>query len=64
MLLERFSVPALMKLKRCLFMFLDKELSGMTAEWMSELAEYIRDNGKLVMKLDKAMYGLIKSAKL
>ncbi len=57
-------MPALMKLKRCLFMFLDKELSGMTAEWMSELAEYIRDNGKLVMKLDKARYGLIKSAKL
>jgi len=46
------------------FMLLDKTLSSLCEEWMPEVKEYFREDGKLVVKLDKALYGLIQSAKL
>jgi hypothetical protein len=46
------------------FMLLDKSLSSMCEEWVPEVKEYLREDGKLVVKLDKALYGLIQSAKL
>jgi hypothetical protein len=45
-------------------MILDKQLSGMCAEWIPEAKECLRDDGKLVVKVNRAMYGLIQSAKL
>jgi hypothetical protein len=46
------------------FMQLDESLSTMAKDWIPEVAEFIRDDGKLIVRVDKAMYGLIQSAKL
>ncbi len=46
------------------FMIIDETLTEMAQEWMPEVAEYIREDGKLVVRVDKAIYGLIQSAKL
>jgi len=46
------------------FMQIDEGLSTMAQEWMPELAEFVRVDGKLIVKVEKAMYGLIQSAKL
>jgi len=36
----------------------------MCGKWIPGASEYLRINGKLVVKVNKAMYGLIQSAKL
>jgi len=46
------------------FMFLDEGMSGMCVQFMPEYEEYLRADGRLVVKVNKAMYGLIQSAKL
>jgi hypothetical protein len=46
------------------FMQLDKSLSAMANDWIPEVGEFIRGDGKLIVRVDKAMYGLIQSAKL
>jgi hypothetical protein len=46
------------------FMVLDRQLSQMCGDWVPGAGEYLRDDGKLVVKVNKAMYGLIQSAKL
>jgi len=46
------------------YMVLDKQLSEMCSAWVPDVKEFIRDDGKLVVKVSKAMYGLIQSAKL
>jgi hypothetical protein len=46
------------------FMQLDKSLSTMAKDWIPEVGKFIRDDGKLIIRVDKAMYGLIQSAKL
>jgi hypothetical protein len=45
-------------------MIIDETLTEMAKEHMPEVAEFVREDGKLVVKVDKAMYGLIQSAKL
>jgi hypothetical protein len=45
-------------------MFLDSVMSEMCMKWMPKLKDYLRHDGKLTVKVDKAMYGLIQSAKL
>jgi len=46
------------------YMQIDEGLSTMAQEWMPELAEFVRMDGKLIVKVEKAMYVLIQSAKL
>jgi len=46
------------------YMQLDEALSNMAQEWMLELTKFMQFNGKLIVKVKKAMYGLIQSAKL
>jgi hypothetical protein len=46
------------------YMQLDEALSNMAQEWMPELTKFVRIDGKLIVKVKKAMYGLIQSAKL
>jgi len=46
------------------FMVLDKQLSQMCGDWVPGAKEYLRSDGKLVVKVSKAMYRLIQSAKL
>jgi hypothetical protein len=46
------------------FMTLDDAITYMAIDWMPELQEYVRTDGKLTVRVDKAMYGLIQSAKL
>jgi hypothetical protein len=46
------------------YMIIDETLTEMAGELMPEVTEYIREDGKLVVRVDKAMYGLIQSAKL
>ena len=46
------------------FMVLDKQLSQMCGNWIQGVSEHLRNNGKLVVRVNKAMYGLIQSAKL
>ena len=45
-------------------MLLDQQLSRMCGEWVPGVKEFIRMDGKMVVKVSKAMYGLIQSAKL
>ncbi len=45
------------------YMSLDRELTEKAAEGMPELAEFVQD-GKLIVRVERAMYGLIQSAKL
>jgi hypothetical protein len=46
------------------YMQLDEGLSNMAQEWMLELTKFVQFNGKLIVMVEKAMYGLIQSAKL
>jgi len=46
------------------YMFLDGSMPRMSTECMPELEEYMIDDGRLVVRVDKAMYRLIQSAKL
>jgi hypothetical protein len=46
------------------FMVLDKNLAERAVDSMPDLKEFIGADGKLVVRVDKAMYGLIQSAKL
>jgi len=46
------------------YMFLDNMMSEMCVEWMPKLKDYLRYDGKLTVKVDKAMYRLIQSTKL
>jgi len=46
------------------YMILDKDLANKVVTSMPEYSEYLGDDGKLVVRVDKAMYGLIQSAKL
>jgi hypothetical protein len=46
------------------FMVLDKNLAKRAVDSMPDLKEFIGADGKLVVRVDKAMYGLIQSAKL
>jgi hypothetical protein len=46
------------------YMLLDQQLSEMCGEWVPGVKEFVRMDGKLVVKVSKAMYGLIQSAKL
>jgi hypothetical protein len=46
------------------FMILDKKLSEMCGQWVPGAGEIITKYGKLVVKVNIAMYGLIQSAKL
>jgi len=41
------------------FMVLDKQLSHMCGNWIQGASERLRNDGKLVVKVNKAMYGLI-----
>ena len=46
------------------FMFLDNMMSEMCIRWMPELKSYLRPDGKLIVRVNKAMYSLIQLAKL
>jgi hypothetical protein len=46
------------------YMLSDQQLSRMCGEWVPGVKEFIRMDGKMVVKVSKAMYGLIQSAKL
>jgi hypothetical protein len=46
------------------YMLLDQQLSEMCSEWVPGVREFVRGNGKLAVKVSKAMFGLIQSAKL
>jgi hypothetical protein len=46
------------------FMFLCEGMSGMCVQFMPEYEEYLRTDGRLMVKVNKAMYRLIQSAKL
>jgi hypothetical protein len=46
------------------FMSLGQELAEKAVECMPYLAEFVDQHGRLLVKVDKAMYGLIQSAKL
>jgi hypothetical protein len=39
-------------------------MTEMCTEWMPELKQYLRPDRRLMVKVDKAVYGLIQSAKL
>lgn len=42
------------------FMFLDNMMSEMCIQWMPELKDYLRPDGKLTVRVDKAVYSLIQ----
>jgi predicted heme/steroid binding protein len=46
------------------YMSLDRELADKAVESMPELKAYQGEDGKIVVRVDRAMYGLIQSAKL
>ena len=46
------------------FMSLGPELAEKAVECMPQLGEYVDQQGRIITKVDKAMYGLIQSAKL
>jgi hypothetical protein len=46
------------------YMVLDRDLAEKAADIMPELKEFVGTDGRLVVRVDKAMYGLIQSAKL
>jgi hypothetical protein len=46
------------------YMLLDRVMTDMCMDWMPEMKEFVRPDGKLAVKVDKAMYGLIQLAKL
>jgi hypothetical protein len=46
------------------FISLDRELASKAVECMPELKPFLGDDGKLIVRVDKAMYGLIQSARL
>jgi hypothetical protein len=46
------------------FMSLDRELASKAVECMPEVKPFLGEDGKLIVRVDKAMYGLIQSARL
>jgi hypothetical protein len=46
------------------FILHDAGIAKLAAEWMHELMDYVRWNGKIAVRADKIMYGLIQSVKL
>lgn len=46
------------------FMSIDKDLADIVVEVDPSYSTFIQDNGKLVVELDKALYGCVESAKL
>jgi hypothetical protein len=46
------------------FMSLERDLASKAVTYMPELEQYLTENGKLIVRVDRAMYGLIQSAKL
>ncbi len=46
------------------FMLLDESLAGMAAEWIPGIANFVQEDEKLAVRVEKAMYGLIQSARL
>jgi hypothetical protein len=46
------------------FMTLDRQLTSMAVKYMPALSDFVRSDGALVVRLERAMYGLIQSAKL
>jgi hypothetical protein len=47
-----------------IYMLLDESLASMAADWILEVAEFVREDGKLAVRVEKAIYGLIQSARL
>ena len=47
-----------------IFMILDKDVTVITVNHMPELKPFVRRNGTMIVRLRKALYGLIQSAKL
>jgi predicted heme/steroid binding protein len=45
-------------------MVLDRDLATKAVKSMPELKEYLGEDGKLMVRVNGAMYGLIQSAKL
>jgi hypothetical protein len=43
---------------------LDRTMTKLCKEWLPNMKEYVCEEGKLIVKLDKAMHGLIQSTKL
>jgi len=46
------------------FMSLGPELAEKAVECMPQLGEYVDQQGRIITKVDKAMYGLIQSTNL
>jgi hypothetical protein len=46
------------------FLLLDYGITNLVKKWMPEFKVYIRSDGKMVVQIVKAMYGLIQSAPL
>jgi hypothetical protein len=46
------------------FMMLDKSMTVFCEGWLPNMKKYLREDEKLIVKVDKAMYRLIQSAKL
>jgi hypothetical protein len=46
------------------YMYLDKGMAEMCVDWMPHFKELMQEDGRLYIKVDRAMYGLIQSAKL
>jgi hypothetical protein len=50
--------------KEEVFMTMDQRLSKMAFKWMPNLKPFLREDSRLTVRVDLAMYGLIQSAKL
>jgi len=46
------------------FVELDRELTVLMLEWLPELIEFVREDGHLIVQVEKALYGLVQSALL
>ena len=52
------------KMTSDIYMYLDVELSRCMCNLFPEYLNYLDNNNKILVKLDKALYGCIESAKL
>jgi hypothetical protein len=46
------------------FLLLDRDIADLVKKWMPQFKGYVRSDGKMVVRVTKAMYGLIQSALL
>jgi hypothetical protein len=46
------------------WMLLDKEMTELVVSWNAEFKQYVRENGTMICKVLKAMYGLVQAALL